>query len=143
MPAIVAPGCLDMVNFHAPETVPAKFAGRTFYQHNPQVTLMRTNAGGVRASSADILAEKVNLSTGPVTVLIPQRGDQRDQRAGPAVSRSRRRRARSSTRSRRICARTSRSLELDATINDPAFAEACANTLLDKMHAHAGGGRPA
>ncbi|MFO1500777.1 MAG: Tm-1-like ATP-binding domain-containing protein [Verrucomicrobiota bacterium] len=28
MPAIVVPGCLDMVNFWAPATVPAKFNGR-------------------------------------------------------------------------------------------------------------------
>src|SRR2546429_9898088 len=42
VPAIAAPGCLDMVNFHGPETVPAKFKGRTFYHHNPQVPLMRT-----------------------------------------------------------------------------------------------------
>src|SRR5204863_6495841 len=42
VPAIVTPGCVDMVNFQAPETVPAKFAGRCFYHHNPQVTLMRT-----------------------------------------------------------------------------------------------------
>src|SRR5207253_7427646 len=42
VPAIVAPGCLDMVNFYGPESVPAKFKDRTFYQHNPQVTLMRT-----------------------------------------------------------------------------------------------------
>src|SRR5258705_5648837 len=36
-PAIVTPGCLDMVNFGARDTVPAKFAERRFYQHNPQV----------------------------------------------------------------------------------------------------------
>lgn len=42
VPAVVSTGCLDMVNFGPPETVPAKFAGRKFYQHNPQVTLMRT-----------------------------------------------------------------------------------------------------
>src|SRR5437667_184259 len=40
VPAIVTPGCLDMVNFGPPETVPEKFRGRNFYQHNPQVTLM-------------------------------------------------------------------------------------------------------
>src|SRR6266481_396474 len=36
VPAIVTPGCLDMVNFYAPESVPAKFKGRKFYAHNPQ-----------------------------------------------------------------------------------------------------------
>ena len=40
-PAIVAPGCIDMINFGPRDTVPAKFAGRKFYQHNPNVTLMR------------------------------------------------------------------------------------------------------
>src|SRR5205823_339146 len=40
VPAVVSTGCLDMVNFGPPETVPAKFEGRRFYQHNPQVTLM-------------------------------------------------------------------------------------------------------
>src|SRR5205807_6531330 len=43
VPAIVTPGCLHMVNFGPPETVPARFRGRNFYQHNPQVTLMRTS----------------------------------------------------------------------------------------------------
>ena len=37
-----------MVNFHGPESVPAKFKGRTFYQHNPQVTLMRTTPAECR-----------------------------------------------------------------------------------------------
>ena len=41
-PAVVTPGCLDMVNFHGPDTVPERFRGRKFYAHNPQVTLMRT-----------------------------------------------------------------------------------------------------
>jgi len=42
IPAVVSTGCLDMVNFGPPETVPGKFKGRRFYQHNPQITLMRT-----------------------------------------------------------------------------------------------------
>ncbi len=43
VPAVVVPGCLDMVNFWAPESVPPKYRERRFYQHNPNVTLMRTN----------------------------------------------------------------------------------------------------
>ena len=43
VPQVVSVGAVDMVNFGAPETVPAQFAGRTFYQHNPTVTLMRTS----------------------------------------------------------------------------------------------------
>ena len=42
MPYIGSVGALDMVNFGAPATVPDTFSARTFYEHNPQVTLMRT-----------------------------------------------------------------------------------------------------
>jgi uncharacterized protein (UPF0261 family) len=73
IPAVIAPGCLDMVNFGARETVPAQFEGRTFYIHNPQVTLMRTNADEC-AQLGKIIAEKANASTAPVTILIPQKG---------------------------------------------------------------------
>ena len=70
-----APGCpmsarcgaLDMVNFGAPATVPEPFAGRLFYEHNPQVTLMRTTV----AENVEIgrfLAGKLNACPGPVRV---------------------------------------------------------------------------
>ena len=72
VPAVVAPGCLDMVNFQGPQSVPARFAGRVFYQHNPQVTLMRTTPTEC-AELGRIIAEKVNASTGPVSVLLPLR----------------------------------------------------------------------
>ena len=73
VPAIVTPGCLDMVNFGEPASVPEKYRGRKFYHHNPQVTLMRTNPEEC-ARLGRILAEKCNQSTGPVTVLIPLGG---------------------------------------------------------------------
>jgi len=65
VPAVVSTGCLDMVNFGPPETVPAKFKDRRFYQHNPQVTLMRTT----REENTQLghrLAEKLNLFNWPV-----------------------------------------------------------------------------
>ena len=52
VPAIVAPGCLDMVNFWAPETVP-EVSGRRFYQHNPNITLMRTTPDECRRLGRD------------------------------------------------------------------------------------------
>ncbi len=41
---VVSVGATDMVNFHDRPSVPARFADRTFNQHNPNVTLMRTTA---------------------------------------------------------------------------------------------------
>ena len=73
VPAVIAPGCMDMVNFGEPDTVPAKFSGRTFYHHNPQVTLMRTSVDECLVLGK-LLAGKINLSTGPVRVLLPRGG---------------------------------------------------------------------
>ena len=33
-----------MINFGAPNTVPARYANRLRHHHNPQVTLVRTSA---------------------------------------------------------------------------------------------------
>jgi methylmalonyl-CoA mutase cobalamin-binding domain/chain len=62
-PAIVTPGCLDMVNFGARDTVPAKFAGRTFYHHNPQVTLMRTTPEECARQAIENDVHAVGVST--------------------------------------------------------------------------------
>jgi len=73
IPQIVSLGALDMVNFGRPETVPTRFKRRTFYEHNPEVTLMRTDAAEC-AKLGGVLAEKLNRATGPVEGLIPTQG---------------------------------------------------------------------
>jgi len=73
IPAVVGPGCLDMVNFGPRDTVPAKFNGRLFYQHNPQVTLMRTSVEE-NVQLGRIIAGKLNASTGPIHVMLPLKG---------------------------------------------------------------------
>jgi len=131
VPAVVSAGCLDMVNFGPPETVPAKFAGRKFYQHNPQVTLMRTTPDECARLGA-ILAEKLSHSTGPVTVLLPLRGGSvigapggpfHDANADAALYASLKAGLRADIPV----------VELDYAINDPAFAEACAWGLLNQL----------
>jgi uncharacterized protein (UPF0261 family) len=73
VPAVVAPGCLDMVNFWAPDTIPSRFEGRRFYAHTPNVTLMRTTPGE-NAELGRLVAERLNESTGPVAVYLPMGG---------------------------------------------------------------------
>jgi uncharacterized protein (UPF0261 family) len=73
VPQVVVPGCLDMANFWAPDTVPKKYEGRLFYQWNPNVTLMRTNVEE-NAELGRILAEKVNATTGPAAFFLPLKG---------------------------------------------------------------------
>jgi uncharacterized protein (UPF0261 family) len=66
-------GALDMVNFWAPDTVPARYAGRLFHSHNANVTLMRTTAEELDSVGA-WLADKLNRSPGPVRLLVPEGG---------------------------------------------------------------------
>ena len=127
-PAIVTPGCLDMVNFGARDSVPAKFDGRIFYQHNPQVTLMRTNAEEC-AELGRILAEKVNAYTAPVTVLLPLRAISVISASGqpfhlPEAD------AALFGAIRKHLKPGIPLVEVDAEINAPEFAEACARALL-------------
>jgi uncharacterized protein (UPF0261 family) len=72
-PAVVAPGCVDMVNFWAPDTVPERYRGRRFYQHNANVTLMRTTPEE-NGQIGRIVADKLNASRGAVAVYLPLRG---------------------------------------------------------------------
>jgi uncharacterized protein (UPF0261 family) len=73
LPCVVSVGALDMVNFWAPESVPERYAGRLFYRHNSNVTLMRTTPEECDAIGRWIGA-KLNLCRGPVRLLIPEKG---------------------------------------------------------------------
>lgn len=75
IPHVIVPGCLDMVNFGSYASVPAIYreAGRTFYQWNPMVTLMRTNEEE-NEKLGQILAGKVNASSAPAAFVFPTRG---------------------------------------------------------------------
>lgn len=75
IPHLIVPGCVDMANFGAPETVPRKYkdAGRCFYEWNPSVTLMRTNVEENRRMG-EVFAAKASAAGGPTAFLIPLRG---------------------------------------------------------------------
>lgn len=131
VPAIVTPGCLDMVNFGERASVPAKFAGRTFYQHNPQVTLMRTTPAEC-AELGRILAEKVNAYGGPVTVLLPKKAISIISAEGGAFHDAEADKALFDSIKQHLKPGIPL-VELDCKINDSAFAEACARILLKQM----------
>ena len=73
LPYVGSVGALDMVNFWAPSTIPEHYRGRLFYEHNPNVTLMRTTAQECRAIG-EWIGARLALCEGPVHVLIPEKG---------------------------------------------------------------------
>jgi uncharacterized protein (UPF0261 family) len=73
IPLVLSLGALDMVNFGSLESVPEPFRKRNLHIHNAQVTLMRTNQDENR-QFARWIAAKLNRSTSPLTLLIPEGG---------------------------------------------------------------------
>jgi uncharacterized protein (UPF0261 family) len=124
IPYVGSVGAVDMVNFGGRETVPAEFAHRNLYVHNPQVTLMRTTADENRAIGQWIVA-RLNQMAGPVRFLLPLGGVSAidapgkpflDPKADAALF--------DAIRSGWNPAPNRALIEIDAHINDPAFAEA-------------------
>ncbi len=70
---VVSLGALDMVNFGPQDTVPERFADRTFFVHNPTVTLMRTTADE-NAELGRRLGAKLAAATGPTALVVPRQG---------------------------------------------------------------------
>jgi uncharacterized protein (UPF0261 family) len=118
IPQVVSVGALDMVNFGARDTVPARYSGRLFYEHNALVTLMRTTPeenAALGATIAESSAGRGRRSHDP-------RARCRDRRRGQALPYSpptgaSRRWGRGAER---------RVVTFDTDINDPAFATAAA-----------------
>ena len=73
VPYVGSCGALDMVNFGARDTVPGRYAGRLFYEHNAQITLMRTTLEE-NARMGSWIAERLNRCNGPMRFLIPEKG---------------------------------------------------------------------
>ncbi|MCV3207525.1 Tm-1-like ATP-binding domain-containing protein [Mesorhizobium sp. YC-39] len=73
LPYVGSVGALDMVNFWAPATIPEPYRRRLFYEHNPNVTLMRTTADECR-QIGEWIGERLSRCEGPVHFLIPEKG---------------------------------------------------------------------
>ncbi len=73
VPYVGSCGALDMVNFWAMDTVPARFRERKLHKHNDNVTLMRTTPTEC-ATIGRFIAEKLNRMEGPVRFVIPEGG---------------------------------------------------------------------
>ena len=128
LPQVIAPGALDMVNFGPPSTVPERFGGRLFFEHNPTVTLMRTTPEEM-AELGRRIGRKASAAKGPAEVFWPDRGVSaldadgqpfRDPAADDACRQALEEELAAAGRALR---------RVDAHLNDPAFAILMADRL--------------
>lgn len=137
VPQVVAPGCLDMVNFGEPETVPDRYRGRQLYEWNPSVTLMRTTPDEC-AELGRRFARMLNEALGPVTILLPLRGvSQLDSPGEPFWNPEADRALVGAIMGEYHDA--SHIVEVDANINDVEFADVAVNALLKSLTARSRG----
>ncbi len=134
IPQVVVPGCLDMVNFGHPDTVPLHFKNRRLYSWSPDVTLMRTDELENERLGKK-MAQKLNQSAGPVTVVLPLHGlSQLDQEGGvfhqPEFNKVLFN-AIKSTVSESVTV-----VESTAHINDPSFSALLVDSLMALMPKH-------
>ena len=131
-PQVVSTGALDMVNFGPRDSVPEEFEGRLFHVHNPQVTLMRTTVAE-NAELGEVIAQKLNASSGPTALYLPLGGvsmidvegeDFYDPKADQALF---------DALADHVDTDVVEMVEMDAPINDEAFARAMAEKLHEFM----------
>lgn len=127
VPQVVSVGALDMVNFHAWETVPEAFCDRTLHRHNASVTLMRTTPRECQELGREI-GRKVSASRGGAVVLFPLRGVSAIDRAGQPFDDPAARAA--LLAGLRATLEGVELVELDCHINDPQFAAEAVSRLL-------------
>ena len=129
IPQVVAPGCVDMANFWARETVPKRYGDRRIYQWAHNITLMRTTPEE-NAAIGRILAEKANRSSGSVAFFLPLKGVSMLDAPGkefwwPEADQALYEAIKDHLKSDiPVC-------ELDCNINDVEFADAVANKMLE------------
>ena len=128
IPQVVVPGCLDMVNFGHPDTVPAHFKNRLVYSWAPDVTLMRTD----EAENEQLgrrLVQKLNQSNGLVKVVLPLKGISQLDAEGNIFYQPQADKALFDAIKNNV-AETIQVLESPAHINDKSFSILLVNSLL-------------
>lgn len=122
VPQLVAPGAIDMIDFPAWRENHWDGDGRNYHAHNRLLASV-TATGEERRAVARRIAEKLALAKGPTVYLVPCQGIEAWDREGEPMH-APEALAAFLDETRRLSLGAARRIELDAHINDTAFAEA-------------------
>jgi len=128
IPQVICPGAVEVLVFNEPETVPAKYQGRTLIRHSPQITDVRLN-GDEMAEVGREIARRLQHTKAEAVFMIPTAGYDSYAVAGggfhdPAAD------ARFVEQLKAGLPQNIRVVERDTHIDDPAFATEAAQTLI-------------
>ena len=121
IPQIVAPGCLDLIDFAGWQDIPPHLQDRPFHAHNRLIKSSALN-GSERRETAREMGKRLTQAKAPVHVILPNRGIEEWDREGEP--------AHDPDALAQFCAETRQAIkppcalaELDCHINDDAFAQ--------------------
>lgn len=121
IPQIVAPGCLDLIDFPAWQDLPERFRDRPFHAHN-RLIASAALTGPERRETAREIGRRLAQAEAPVHVILPLRGIEEWDRPGePAHDPEAL--AEFIDEMRHAIVAPAHLTEIDAHINDAAFAE--------------------
>ncbi len=132
LPQVVVPGCIDFCCHGPRDEVPERYKGRPQYYHNPAFTLVRVLKDEME-QLGHIMARKLNAAQGPVSVVIPTLGLSIPNVPGgafwdPEADAAFRAALKADLKPE------SPIREVEAHVNDPAFADCVADVFLALMN---------
>jgi len=81
IPQIVAPGCLDLIDFAGWQEIPEQYIDRPFHAHNRLIKSSGLNSEERRATARE-MAKRLNASDTPAHVILPNHGIEEWDRPG-------------------------------------------------------------
>jgi len=122
IPQIVAPGCLDLIDFAGWQKIPERYQDRPFHEHNRLIKSSALNNEERRKTAREV-AKRTAESTALVHIILPNQGIEEWDRPGD-VAHDPEGLAAFLDEMRRSVKSPVQMTEVDAHINDQAFADA-------------------
>lgn len=121
IPQLVAPGCIDLIDFAGWQEIPEKYADRPFHAHNRLIKSSGLDAEERRETAREI-SRRISRSEAPVHVVLPNQGiEEWDRQGEPAHDPEGL--AAFLDEMRKVIKTPVQMTEIDAHINDQAFAD--------------------
>ena len=134
VPQVVSVGAADMITFGDRNSLPEKYKGRIVYMHNPAITVVKSNIEENIAFGIKV-AEKLNQCKGNAALLLPLQGISMNDKKGSQYYGPKEDQALFITLKKVIDNPFVEIIDVDAHINDEAFAIFAAKKLIALMRA--------